>query len=299
MKIISLLFLLTILGAGCVSRAAQEIKTTTSSTVSVAQPEVVLPLDPNGVAGYNPTYKRFGEYFNDRFRGYHTGEDSEVPPEDLGPGEVQLVPVRAIADGQIVFSSRVSGYGGVVILRHDLDGKIISSLYGHVALSSSKLKVGDQVVRGQFLANLGKGFSKDTDGERQHLHFGLWEGSKIKLAGYVKTSKELNGWINPFDFLTQHDALTLDKNVWLDSTQLIHPPFNNISFSIPPDWDIEYVASDQTLNLYRVSGTGSARERSQISISLKKTDGLSVITTNPKLDPAIYQKVLQSIIVKK
>ncbi|MDO8618174.1 MAG: M23 family metallopeptidase [Candidatus Uhrbacteria bacterium] len=285
MKIIALFFLLTVLGAGCISRAAPEVGTTTGPTVSVTQSQVVLPLD-GGIAGYNPTYKRFGEYFSDRFHGYHTGEDSEVAPEDLGPGEVQLIPVRAVADGQVIFSSRVSGYGGVIVLRHELDGKVISSLYGHIAIASSNLKVGDQVKRGQFLANLGEARSRDTDGERQHLHFGLWEGSTVKLAGYVKTSKELDGWLNPFDFFVKYGALSINRDMWIVSNNFFHAPqlatpFVHLSFSIPDGWDIEYLTSLQALNVYDASGNGSARERSQIFIRyFDAKDFLTLSTVN-------------------
>lgn len=229
---------------------------------------VTHPLNLNGAVGYNPTYKRFGEQFADRFSGYHTGEDMEVPPEDLGPGAVQLVPIYAIADGIVTYHQWTSGYGGIMVLSHNIDGEVISSLYGHLDLASSTLAVGQSVTKGQSLANLGADASEQTDGERQHLHFGLWQGTEVKLAGYVSSASQLAGWINPHDFFLEHGLVDPDE-------ELVHPSstftytkggFEELSFQIPDGWDIEYIPSLDSLNLYIVSGEGSARERSQIFI---------------------------------
>ncbi|HAU66342.1 MAG: Metalloendopeptidase-like protein membrane protein [Candidatus Uhrbacteria bacterium GW2011_GWF2_39_13] len=237
---------------------------------------VVLPLD-NNVVGYQPIYKRFGEYFQDRFTGYHTADDAEVPAEDLSPGEIQLVPVRAVADGTVVYKQTVEGYGGVIVLQHEIDGESIQTLYGHVDLDSSSLVVGDKVTRGQFLVNLGEPESEDTDGERQHLHFAVYPGTKVQLRGYVTTVDELVSWINPHDFFVKYGALeTSDPTISSYTLWYPQPPrtdtglsrisWGDLAFLLPSDWDVEYISSLDALNLYKVSGTGSARERSQLLI---------------------------------
>jgi hypothetical protein len=275
-----------ILGVGCQS-ADRTVEprfdmAETESVQEATESEVVLPMD-GLVIGHEPRYKRFGEFFDDRFRGYHTGEDAEVPPEDLAPGEVQLVPVRAVADGTVVYLSRVSGYGGVIVLQHEFGGEELQTLYGHLDLDSAELKTGDAVAKGQFLANLGADRSDDTDGERQHLHFAVYPGTEVRLQGYVNSPAELAAWINPFDFFKENGALEADLMVpnpdeLIDTNSLgiFGPPwdpqprarsaFANLSFSLPGDWDVEYVPSLEALNLYTVSGEGSARERSQIFI---------------------------------
>jgi murein DD-endopeptidase MepM/ murein hydrolase activator NlpD len=308
LAVASLVLLLA--GQGCVEQPEPASEPVPEPVVQPSEPEpsppvpeplVLSPLDPNGVVFYLPTYKRFGEYFDDRFRGYHTGEDSEVPPEDLGPGEVQLVPIRAIAAGEVMYWSNVSGYGGVIIVKHEVDGRTVSALYGHLDLDSSTLKTGDKITKGQFLANLGADKSEDTDGERQHLHFALWEGTEVKLAGYVNTPAELDAWINPWDFLKQYSHWTeYDPNDdpevdwdWLAAANLIYPEplpidhpagrtaYQELEFSLPRGWDVEYVPSIDALNVYDASGSGSARERSQIFIRyFDANDFLTLSTVN-------------------
>lgn len=142
---------------------------------------------------------------NDRFSGYHTGVDAEFT--DV----IEDVPVRAIADGTILVRAYASGYGGVVVARHIINGTSIVALYGHLDqksfLPSSivNVKAGDQI------GILGDDHSDETDGVRKHLHFSLHPdrgdeeispelSQRIDFRGYVKTQEELTNWLNPLDF---------------------------------------------------------------------------------------------------
>ncbi len=158
---------------------------------SVEAVEVVLPVE-----GYfeRATYKVFGEYYSDRFVGWHSGDDVEFVDT------VEEVPVVAIADGTVTRVGTVGGYGGFMSILHTVDGREIHAIYGHIDLSSTSLSVGDAVTRGQFLANLGEGYSSETDGERKHLHFGLYEGSDLRVNGYESSEAGLSKWINPSEF---------------------------------------------------------------------------------------------------
>lgn len=287
--IIAVAGVLAFLGAGCATPtelvpASDSTSEVTTTETLVVETDVILPLSADGPVGYLPVYKRFGEYFDDRFIGYHAGEDAEVPPEDLAPGEVQLVPVLAVADGSVVYLSRVSGYGGVIILQHEFDGESVQTFYGHLDLDSTTLRTGDQVAKGQFLANLGADKSEDTDGEREHLHFAVYRGTEVRLQAYVSSSSELDAWINPYDFFTSHglvlpDPSLADPGGWASARDrlwypvpprrdipLAHTKFGELDFQIPDDWDVEYISSLDALNLYEVSGEGTARERSQVLI---------------------------------
>lgn len=175
--------------------AATGSQTPSSSTVN--QPAIFFPI-----AGYNErlTFKVFGQYVHDRFTGYHVGDDIEYTDTE------QVIPVRAMADGEIEIREWVSGYGGLVRIKHVIDGQVIHSLYGHIALSSVSLKVGDHIKAGQFLANLGKGYSTETDGERHHLHFAIYAGNDNRINGYEQSSTGVSRWINPQMFLAQHQA---------------------------------------------------------------------------------------------
>jgi len=148
------------------------------------------------------TLKPFGIYITpatspvqpERFTGYHTGVDAEFT--DVA-GKVE---VKAIAPGTVVLSRRVSGYGGVVVIRHDINGQQILILYGHLD-PSSLVAVNTQVAASQVIGKLGEGYTAATDYERKHLHLGMLKGKTVDLRGYVNTEKELlAGWYNPLDF---------------------------------------------------------------------------------------------------
>lgn len=304
---ITLLFLS--LGAGCVTEApastgvsadpARLVIPTVEPASAMYEPDVVVPIDPEGLVGYHPTYKRYGELVDDRFQGYHTGEDHEVVSETT-------VPVRAMADGRVAFVGEASGYGGVMILVHEIDGQTISSLYGHIDVDSTVLELDDEVVKGSFLANLGDGHSEETDGARQHLHFGLWEGEELQFAGYVKTADELDGWINPYDFFVAHGALSVDEDAWITASPFPSPQserpetvFDDLSFSIPEHWNVQYVPDVDELTLYDASGGGSATERAQIVMRPIMDEDTVVrfeaTLVNPFLDDALYEQVAASM----
>lgn len=163
---------------------------------TVESAEVGLPVE-----GYfeRVTLKPFGKFVNDRFYGYHAADDIEFTDS----AEVEI-PVLAIGDGVVVRAAWIGGYGGQMIIEHSVDGRTIHAMYGHLDLASGSVAVGDRVSQGQFLANLGDGESEETDGERKHLHFALYEADEIRLAGYVQSESELAEWISPSEFFTSY-----------------------------------------------------------------------------------------------
>ena len=143
------------------------------------------------------TKKPFGIYITpknspiqpERFSGYHTGADAEYTDVTAD------VPVLAIADGEIVTARRASGYGGVMVLKFQLDGQDWYAIYGHVRPASMKL-AGTKITRGEEISVLGTGYSAETDGERRHLHLGI--ANKNTITGYVSSQEELKAiWIDP------------------------------------------------------------------------------------------------------
>lgn len=148
------------------------------------------------------TKKPFGIYITpatspvqpEKFTGYHTGVDAEFT--DVA----DKVEVKAMATGTVVLTRRVSGYGGVVVIRHDINDQQILTLYGHLD-PASLVAVNTQVSAGQVIGKLGEGYTAATDYERKHLHLAMLKGKTVDLRGYVNTEKELSaGWYNPLDF---------------------------------------------------------------------------------------------------
>lgn len=261
---------LTLLGVGCAQAPTTTQMTGGTGAENATPPEPILQNPPEmdepdvvfPVEGFmeGRTFKAFGEYIQDRFNGYHVGDDVEHVATAWD------VPVQAIADGEVAFVSRVSGYGGVIVLKHELEGKTISSLYGHIDLGSTTLKTGDKVRKHEKIAVLGEGETAETDGERKHLHFALWEGGEVKLPGYVQTEVEVDGWINPSNFYTQLGEGFMTSGRAYDPAKDLGGDNFPIAFEIPEDWEVEYVPSIEALNLFTLKGEGSARERSQIFI---------------------------------
>lgn len=166
---------------------------------SPTPPSLVAP-----VQGFTDriTKKRFGMYItpdtspvdHDRFTGYHNGVDVEFTDVD---GDI---PVYAIADGSIVFRDWVKGYGGVMVIRHTINGADVYALYGHLDRTSLPPTDVIRVRAGEQIARLGDGLTQETDGVRKHLHFSVSTTEKLDLRGYVQAESELSHWLNPLDF---------------------------------------------------------------------------------------------------
>jgi murein DD-endopeptidase MepM/ murein hydrolase activator NlpD len=114
-----------------------------------AEPILAWPL--KGVL-----YSRFGV----RGKARHDGIDIAAPSGS---------PVTAAADGTVVFVGEQSGYGKVVILRHD---RGLATIYAHNA--EIVVREGARVARGQLIARVGQ--TGRTTGP--HLHFEVREGVK-------------------------------------------------------------------------------------------------------------------------
>jgi murein DD-endopeptidase MepM/ murein hydrolase activator NlpD len=138
------------------------------------------------------------------FSGLHTGDDLEATAAEQNTP----VPVYAISDATITSVSNISGYGGLIVLTVNIQGQNYTIYYGHISLASSAVKAGQTVKAGDFLANLGKGCSAETSGERKHLHFAIRKGARVDVRGYVQSQLELENWINPRDFLGQLKAVS-------------------------------------------------------------------------------------------
>lgn len=97
---------------------------------------------------------------------------------DFGPPHG--APIYAFADGTVIASqdSGVSGFGGWVVMLHEIDGREISTVYGHQDPGGNLVSDGDTVSAGEQIARVGNsGYSTGP-----HLHFEVHEGNR--LAAY-------------------------------------------------------------------------------------------------------------------
>lgn len=153
------------------------------------------------------TKKSFGTYITpatspvqpEKFSGYHTGVDFEI----LHGEENTDVAVKAMNDGVVLQKRFASGYGGVVVVSSMVDNQPVTIVYGHLRLSGIQAEVGDKIKAGETIGFLGNGYSKETDGERKHLHLSIHKGTEVNIRGYVKSKELLNDWVDPCLYLKQ------------------------------------------------------------------------------------------------
>ena len=86
---------------------------------------------------------------------------------DLVPGEG--TPVAAIADGTVVEAGFFGELGEHLMIRNDVDGATVTSVYGHLVAGSMPLAVGDRVARGAIVGRVGS--TGESTGP--HLHLGV------------------------------------------------------------------------------------------------------------------------------
>lgn len=85
--------------------------------------------------------------FGYRDGGFHEGAD-------FTPGEGAHV--QAIAAGTVRIATESGGaYGVTVLIDHIIDGKLVSTRYGHMLYGSLQVKVGDKVTAGQYIGRTG------------------------------------------------------------------------------------------------------------------------------------------------
>lgn len=257
MKKLFTIFLILSLPLGIFLSGCSENISKIDLPINKDQGAVILPI---AKYGERLTYKAFGEFIEDRFHGYHVGDDIEYQDTK------EKISVKAIADGIILQSGNVSGYGGLVVIQHTVKNTVLTALYGHIDLSLSSLKKGDAVRKGQFLANLGEHKSQETDGERKHLHFALYQGNKLRQQGYEPLKENVSLWINPYQFFLEN-GVNMTKNARsFEPSKEVGGEIFKIQFRIPEGWEVEYIPSLKALNFFTLAGKGTARERSQIFI---------------------------------
>lgn len=187
--------------------ASKSASTASSSMPPTTQPAApVKPFSeplPNALS--RVTKKPFGIYITpatspvqpERFTGYHTGVDFETTPAE----QAGTVPVSAVCDGTLLMKKWATGYGGVAVESCALNGQPVTIIYGHLYINSVTPNVGDAMTSGEQFADLGQGYTTQTDGEREHLHLGVHLGTAINILGYVPDKSQLSAWVDATKYM--------------------------------------------------------------------------------------------------
>ncbi|MEW1935509.1 M23 family metallopeptidase [Rhodococcus sp. NPDC079359] len=76
-------------------------------------------------------------------------------------------PIYAYADGVVSKAGPADGFGMWIVLDHNIDGAVVSTVYGHMFPDGVLVQVGDRVTAGQHIADIGN----NGQSTGAHLHF--------------------------------------------------------------------------------------------------------------------------------
>ncbi|OZF41287.1 MULTISPECIES: M23 family metallopeptidase [Nocardiaceae] len=106
--------------------------------------------------------------FGPRWGTMHKGQDF---------GSAAGEPIYATADGVVSKAGPATGFGQWIVIDHNIDGQIISSVYGHMFPDDLEVTPGQQVHAGQEIAKVGYNGEVSPPGPGgAHLHFEIWQG---------------------------------------------------------------------------------------------------------------------------
>lgn len=138
-----------------------------------------------GTSGYNTGEK--GAVAADGWA-YPTVQDAYISPEGrfMEPGrgvhkgidmitrdETKNKPIFAARNGVVIAAGPAQGFGNWIVISHNVDGKRMDTVYGHMEDDGLLVKLGDTVRAGQQIGRIGN----KGDSSGHHLHFEIWEGS--------------------------------------------------------------------------------------------------------------------------
>lgn len=122
--------------------------------------------------------QKFANYYERKAkegRPYHSGIDIKNANDNGHP------PIYAAANGTVTYKNFTKSNGNHVIIKHNLNNKIVYTLYSHLDSFNGCPAVGQTVFRGQQIGTMG--ITGDSTG--LHLHFAIFEGESTDPVGYA------------------------------------------------------------------------------------------------------------------
>lgn len=180
----AILVALTTGGQGPVPSAVTAPASPSPAPAPRSSPTVVFPL-PEG------TWVQTDD-FGPRLDPF-TGEATTHAGIDLAAPDG--TPILAAADGVVTVAEFSGNNGGHIVIEHQLDGGTVSTAYVHMWEDGIHVAMGDRVVAGQHIGDVGSsGYSTGA-----HLHFEVRPGGTNSAA------------VDPATWLNEHDAADLPE----------------------------------------------------------------------------------------
>ncbi|HXG51300.1 MAG TPA: LysM peptidoglycan-binding domain-containing M23 family metallopeptidase [candidate division Zixibacteria bacterium] len=125
--------------------------------ITPAEPASAPPVDAEPLSARDrflwPVNGTIHSHYGPRGASFHDGIDIAAP---------EGTPIRVIADGVVIYSDQLRGYGNIVIVRHERE---VVSVYAHNQVNLAR--EGQRVSRGEVIARVGS--TGRVSGP--HLHF--------------------------------------------------------------------------------------------------------------------------------
>jgi hypothetical protein len=110
--------------------------------------------------------------------GFETPERPDHRGVDLAgksTNETRGQPIFAAYDGVVKAAGPADGFGNWIVIDHQINGKVMSTVYGHMEDDGLLVHVGDTVKAGQQIGKIGSA----GEATGPHLHFEVWDGSRL------------------------------------------------------------------------------------------------------------------------
>lgn len=120
--------------------------------------EWVYPTDESATTYTSPFGPRWGTE--------HRGVDLAGP---------EGTPIYAARDGEVIEAGPADGFGNWIIIQHEVDGKQVDTVYGHMWNHGVLVSKGDKVGGGEEIGLIGN----NGQSTGAHLHFEIWEGGRL------------------------------------------------------------------------------------------------------------------------
>ncbi|MFF0818389.1 peptidoglycan DD-metalloendopeptidase family protein [Rhodococcus sp. NPDC003318] len=193
-------------------------------------------LGPSVRAGEKTLPVKTGEYtftsgFGERWGAQHQGTDLAGP---IG------TPIYAALGGIVVAAGDSNeggaGFGNWIIVDSEIDGRTVSTVYGHMFTDGVLVKTGDTVTSGQNIARIGN--AGESTGP--HLHFEVWPGGRLDGGTAIDPMPWLADAVDPSGTVPG-PAVSLaasSKTLGAGCSGLSRPGGSNLKAgSVPPEFE--------------------------------------------------------------
>lgn len=99
--------------------------------------------------------------------------------------------------GQVVFAAYsgvvravgpAEGYGNWIVIEHQINGKVMTTVYGGLDSNGMQIRLNEPVNAGQEIGKIGESFNSSGP----HLYFELWEGSPLQGGKQIDPTETIN-----------------------------------------------------------------------------------------------------------